>query len=342
VDSIGEWRGHDVRMPWTISEVFIVRLVVFLCLLSFGSFSWMQTLGRRTFHASVRMKKYAPSQFVLDEDGSKWRIAVACAVLNSKNELLVGERIHIPDNWQAPQGGVDDAWEENSYSAETTTEAASRELYEETGLQTNQDVLILQDQDTSIKPVRYETNGSNNWLTKSGFSGQELHWVIFRCANARGDTDAAFMCDLEGQNGEAPEFSNVQWKSIDWVVENMWPAKRGPYETLHSSFGAIVKKWRVQCQTIDFTGTWARDSSLNENVTEALIKRGVSADKAASEAGGPYVQKWSRRDGRSAIWNVKTYGENNEIRRDLVRKIEHPWIGGIELTQRTNLLFGLV
>lgn len=243
---------------------------------------------------------------------------MACAVLNSKNELLVGERISTPDAWQAPQGGVDDAWEENNFEKETIGEAASRELYEEMGLQNNEHVLLLQDHKFSIDPVRYETTGTNNWLTKSGFSGQELHWTVFRVVCARGDSDASFMCDLEGKNGEAPEFSNVNWKPIDWVVENMWPKKRGPYETLQQSFESIKKDWHKKCQSIDFAGTWSRDSSLNENVEEGLIKRGVPPEKVKSEALGPYVQRFSREDEESMIWNIKTYdGDTATVRRDL-------------------------
>lgn len=263
------------------------------------------------------MNKHAPSQSVIDESGSKWRIAAAWAVLNSKNELLIGERIHLPGSWQAPQGGVDDAGEENNFCAETIIDAASRELYEEMGLQTNQDVLIMQNQDTPIKPVRCTANGTNDWLTKSGYTGQELHWVMFRCVNGRGDSDAALMCNLEGENGEAPEFSNVQWRPTTWVLENIWAAKRGPYEALLGSISTVANEWENQCDTIDFTGTWARDSSLNENVMEALIERGVPAEKAASEACGPYIQQFSRKTLKT--WNIKTFGEGRKVRRDLVR-----------------------
>ncbi|CAJ1930691.1 unnamed protein product [Cylindrotheca closterium] len=281
----------------------------------------------RNFHqASVMMKKYAPSKFLIDDEQKKWRIAVACAVLNSKNELLIGERINIPNAWQAPQGGVDDAWEGNNNQAETVAEAASRELFEEMGLRTGKDVTVISENTStlSVEPIRYEAKGNDNWLTKNGFSGQELHWVIFRCTNARGDSDPEFMCRLEGQNGEAQEFLKVQWKPIDWVVENIWPAKRGAYEALQGSLNDAVKEWDEQCNmAIDFDGTWSRDASKNEGVVEALIQRGVAADKAASEAERPYVQKWERKE--DDVWNVKTYGADNNLRRDVDYQVGKSW-----------------
>ena len=286
------------------------------------------------------MKQHAPSKFLIDEEDKKWRIAVACAVLNSKNEMLVGERINIPDAWQAPQGGVDDAWEGNNNIAETVTGAASRELFEEMGLQTGQDVIVVPANKTTpaVKPTRYEAKGKDNWLTRNGFSGQELHWVIFRCCNARGDSDPMFMCNLEGQNGEAAEFSKVQWKPIEWVVSHIWPAKRGAYEALQDSLHDAVEQWNEKIiKAIDFNGTWSRDSSKNEGVVEALIQRGVAADKAASEAERPYVQKWEQKE--TGVWNVKTYGPDNNLRRDVDYQVGKSWR---EEFSGTAVIFGSV
>jgi hypothetical protein len=89
---------------------------------------------------------------------------------------------------------------------------------------------------------------------------------------------------------------------------------------------------------LDFTGTWSRDSSLNENVAEGLIERGVPENEAKAKAEGPYIQKWSRKLASDATWNVKTYGDNGRIRRDLDYPIGHwkePFWG-------TSLLFGNV
>eukprot|EP00527_Entomoneis_sp_CCMP2396_P000505 CAMPEP_0198147390 /NCGR_PEP_ID=MMETSP1443-20131203/35296_1 /TAXON_ID=186043 /ORGANISM="Entomoneis sp., Strain CCMP2396" /LENGTH=375 /DNA_ID=CAMNT_0043811701 /DNA_START=85 /DNA_END=1212 /DNA_ORIENTATION=+ len=277
--------------------------------------------------ASEAYKKvYAPSRFVVDPDddtgGSKWRIAVACAVLNSRNELLVGERSRTKDAWQAPQGGVDGAWERNNFQEETIAEAAARELYEEMGLRCKQHVILV-DQDT-IEPVRYDTSG-DNWLTRSGFTGQELHWCIFRCTGGRGDTDANLLCDLSGNNGEEAEFSRAQWMPIKKVVDEMWPGKQGPYKTLQKSLPSIVRRWESNCDALDFTGMWSRDASMNENAIEAYVARGIPLEKATRGANEPYIQQWTRgqQNGSQTIWNVKTFDKDNlnVVRRDLDYRI---------------------
>lgn len=214
---------------------------------------------------------YAPSQYTIKEN-KKWRITAACAVLNSQNEMLVGERINIHGAWQAPQGGVDQAWYENNFVPETIEEAAARELYEEMGLVLNQHVMLYKSF-TKIIPVRYETSGTNNWLIKSGFAGQELHWVIFRVTSpssfyttttTTGSSSSSSSCviDLSGKNGEAPEFKRVKWESIDKVAQNMWPKKRGAYKRLLEVKEEFKKEWFDRCSSLDFSGTWIKENDI--------------------------------------------------------------------------------
>ena len=263
-------------------------------------------------------KEYAPSQIVVDEaTGDKWRLCVGAAVLNSQNELLVGERLGVPGAWQAPQGGVDDA--HSGKPKETIAQAAVRELYEEMGLVEGRDVLLI-DQDTEEYRIRYSTGGSDNWLTKAGFAGQELHWVLFRCIDARGDKDASFMVDLSGNGGEDAEFSQAKWQDLTSVIDNIWEKKRGPYEALQKIVKDcnIENDWKEKSCGLDFTGKWSRDNSLCTYVPESLMKRGLSESEAETEAQNPYIQSWSRDGDTSLTWNVKTYKIDGEtVRRDL-------------------------
>ena len=62
-------------------------------------------------------------------EGGRYRACAGCAIFNRQGLFLVGERVGgKPDQWQFPQGGVDDG--------ETPLEAAKRETYEEIGLKT--------------------------------------------------------------------------------------------------------------------------------------------------------------------------------------------------------------
>jgi len=55
-----------------------------------------------------------------------YRPNVGIIVFNRKGEVLVGERVGVPDSWQFPQGGIDEG--------EDPQAAALRELYEEVGI----------------------------------------------------------------------------------------------------------------------------------------------------------------------------------------------------------------
>jgi len=49
------------------------------------------------------MDAHPVSQYITDTDG-KWRLCAGVAIFNSKNEILIGERIGItPSTWQTPQ-----------------------------------------------------------------------------------------------------------------------------------------------------------------------------------------------------------------------------------------------
>lgn len=273
---------------------------------------------------SSTTKEYAPSLHTIDKDtGGKWRLCVGAAVLNSQNKLLVGERIGVSNAWQCPQGGVDDAWK--GQPKETILDASRRELFEEMGL-TKTHVLV-DPITTEQDPVRYRTNGTSNWLAKAGFAGQELHWTIFRCIDARGDQDPSFMCDLSGNGGEHAEFSKVKWQDLNEVVSNIWEKKREPYLALQRILGNKKKEWQSRIESLDFEGKWIRDGSSSMSVVEGLVGRGLTQDEAEAVAKSPYIQSWkrvaSKEEGKkSTSWIVTTYQVDGETpRRELEYRV---------------------
>ena len=277
--------------------------------------------------------QHPPSQSITDENGSKWRLCAGAAVLNSKNQLLIGERIGKPGSWQAPQGGVD-----GGPKQETVIEAASRELYEEVGLKNN-DHVILEQIDCEL-PVplkcKYKTQGTGSWLEEEGFVGQELNWVIFRCANSNLERDPSQIANLAGLNGETPEFSAVRWENIDWVVENVWEKKAKPYRVLEEALQPLMKRWDERCADPSFTGRWARDATRSVGVVEGLIARGLSEEKAKKKAEEPYIQDWQQhRDKRE--WSVLTYDIDGETPR---RELLYPLGDFEEVYEGESTLFG--
>ena len=153
-----------------------------------------------------------------DDQGRRWRKCAAAAIVNGVGQILVGERIKIKGSWNTPQGGLEDG--------ESALAAATREAEEEVGLVVGKHILPVAAMDDAAA-VRYEAGG---WLAKAGFAGQQLHWSLFTTKDPVLDVQA---CDLSG-GGEAPEFSRVEWRSIDAVVEGIWAPKRAPYEAMRA------------------------------------------------------------------------------------------------------------
>lgn len=257
-------------------------------------------------------------------------------MLNSKNEVLVGERIGKPGSWQAPQGGVDAITK--SGVMETVTEAAIRELYEEVGLEIDKHVL-LEEISPDMPPIkcRYKTEGTGSWLERAGFVGQELNWIIFRCANSSLEMDPSSICSLNGLNGQPAEFSSVKWASLDWLVANVWEAKRGPYEALREGCVQVQNNWEDRCSKIDLEGKWSRDPNRSEGLIDALMARGIREEKAVNSAREAYVQKWQRLESDQREFTVLTYDQDTDkIRRELV----YPIGAFAETYEGNSMLFG--
>ena len=56
----------------------------------------------------------------------RYRPCAGGVIFNSKGQVLVGERVDKPGQWQFPQGGLD--------KGENEADAARREVWEEIGL----------------------------------------------------------------------------------------------------------------------------------------------------------------------------------------------------------------
>ena len=197
--------------------------------------------------AAAATPSFPPCSFVIGDDGRKWRLAVAAAVMNTKGELLVGERIDRPGAWQLPQGGVD--------QGESVVEAASRELFEEMGVEDGHHVEFVGEVPSDVSSeLRYEVAGG--WLKENGYAGQELRFVLFRTVSAgleghtpTGNNGAGAGAEaaaanspspvrLTGLGGEPAEFSAAKWTPLEEVVAAAWENKRPAYEKALSVWAA--------------------------------------------------------------------------------------------------------
>ena len=320
---------------------------------------------------------YAPPVVITSSDGRRWRQCAGAAIINSRGELLVGERLKIANAWNCPQGGVD--------AGESLVGAASREADEEVGLVVGTHIAPI----ATMGPaggVQYEAKG---WLRKEGFAGQQIHWTLFRTISAVGDREVGDVADLQGRNGEAAEFKQVRWMPIEQVVDSMWEAsprkthththvvhsahalfchalpllkhnlchalpppkhhrsvspqspqaKRAPYEALQKWAVPIICEWSGAISRVDLSGKWERDVQLaSPGLVEALKARGHTEEEAAIKAREPYVQEYVRTD-TAGVWRIRTYtGDGSRVRREHV----YP-LGAWEERfgpNETNVIFG--
>ena len=142
----------------------------------------------------------------------KYRENVAAILRNAAGQILVCERLGVPDAWQFPQGGVDEG--------ETPEVGLARELWEEIGVQARDFKIVAR-----RGPYRYDFG---NGRTKKGYHGKEQIY---------------FLCDFTGDDSrinvatEHPEFQGFRWIApaefrIEWLPE----MKRAVYRAVLADF----------------------------------------------------------------------------------------------------------
>lgn len=98
-----------------------------------------------------------------------YRPCAGILLLNSNDQIFVGERLDRPGAWQMPQGGIDEG--------ESPEVAALRELEEEIGVRADQVQLLAQTQDWVLYDLPDHLKGKM-WGGK--FAGQKQLWFKLR------------------------------------------------------------------------------------------------------------------------------------------------------------------
>jgi len=160
-------------------------------------------------------------------DIERYRPCVGVAVFNTGGKVWLGKRFGQdgPYNWQMPQGGID--------KGETPEVAASRELFEETGITLDMVTPIGEVNDWLFYDFPAEYKGRK--ATK-GWNGQRQKWFAFRF---HGD---ASKIDLQSHGPQ--EFSEWRWGELSQIPDLIVPFKRKVYERLASEFERFSKPIR--------------------------------------------------------------------------------------------------
>ena len=157
---------------------------------------------------------------VLDE----YRQNVGIVLINC-GLIFAGFRIDMPENcttgWQIPQGGIDEG--------ESELKAGYRELYEETGI-TQDEVRLIKVLPQTFKydftPEALEKMKERNKkinYTGPFYKGQEQHFVIFEFLGEDSDVNLK-------PTEEPQEFSKFDWKTADFLIENVYKMKYEIYK----------------------------------------------------------------------------------------------------------------
>jgi putative (di)nucleoside polyphosphate hydrolase len=176
------------------------------------------------------LAKPRPDSRIIPADCLPYRPCVGIMVLNRDGLVWAGHRIVEPEGevegaehlWQMPQGGID--------RGETALQAATRELYEETGMKTVS--LIIE----ASHWINYDLPAHLIGIALKGkFRGQTQKWFAFRF---EGDESEIEINPPPG--GNSAEFDLWEWKNMRELPELIVPFKRHVYDELVSVFGHLA------------------------------------------------------------------------------------------------------
>jgi len=161
-----------------------------------------------------------------------YRPCVGVMILNAEGLVWVGHRKHKSDDevgrreqlWQMPQGGID--------KGEDPIQAAHREVFEETGMESIK--LIAEAPDW----INYDLPPDRIGITWGGkYRGQTQKWFAFRF---HGDEREIRIDPPPG--GHEAEFDQWAWRAMGDLTGLIVPFKRKVYEEVVAAFAHLAEK----------------------------------------------------------------------------------------------------
>ena len=158
-----------------------------------------------------------------------YRTCVGMMLINTAGLVFIGRRAggieHVDEAhvWQMPQGGVD--------PGEDTWEAAKRELYEETSVQSVKKLGEVPDWLTYDIPREIVGQA---WNGK--YRGQTQKWYALRFTGPDSEIDIA----SPGGGAHKPEFVEWRWEPMRNLPGLVVPFKRAIYERVVREFGKFA------------------------------------------------------------------------------------------------------
>lgn len=152
-----------------------------------------------------------------------YRPCVGVMLVNADGLVFVGKRIdnREGDWWQMPQGGVDEG--------EDLTDAAMRELAEETGISASHISIISRIEESMRYDLPKDLVGK---LWGGKYRGQEQTWFLARFSGSD--------VDIKLDAHDPPEFCEYRWVEPDQLPELIVPFKKRVYRTVVEGFRSLI------------------------------------------------------------------------------------------------------
>ena len=160
--------------------------------------------------------------------GLIYRPCVGLMVINARGQVWIGRRPNVSDSpegggswWQMPQGGID--------AGETPEDAASRELFEETGINTATIIAEAPDWYTYDLPAYLH---GKVWGGR--YRGQRQKWFLMAFEGPDADVN------ITPPDADKIEFDLWRWADLSEVVALIVPFKRDVYKQVVEAFAPRV------------------------------------------------------------------------------------------------------
>ena len=147
-----------------------------------------------------------------------YRKGVGMMVFNHQKKIFVGKRIDNQEAWQMPQGGVD---ENEDYE-----NAAKRELFEETGIQSIR--IIKKSSNKYIYDLPEHLIGK---IWKGKYKGQKQEWFLIKFLGPDSEINI---------NQKHPEFNEWKWVNINDLPNLIVSFKKNLYLSVIEEFSNSI------------------------------------------------------------------------------------------------------
>ncbi len=150
-----------------------------------------------------------------------YRPCVGLMLLNADGLIFAGRRIDTTaEAWQMPQGGIDEG--------ETPSQAALRELSEETGLASQDVEIVRETADWLPYDLPDELLGK---IWGGRYRGQMQKWFAMTLLGDDAKIDIAT---------EEPEFQEWRWLGPEELIDKIVPFKRAVYRRVLDDFADLL------------------------------------------------------------------------------------------------------